>query len=221
MTDHRIACIALGALLLFGVPAQAETPDSIQWEDLIPEDRLPVNPIKRLSPDRWTEFEEVFWVRTLDREARQHVIPEILANAESFERTLRGEGVDFDTLIAEYAAWKTAMEQRGSVLVDSLDGKPIRMPGYLLPLDFFPDGQNDFLLVPYLGACIHVPPPPPNQIVFVRTAKPFVVRELHTPVWVTGRMSAKSSTRALFFVDGTADIDVGYALLGDDVQPYE
>ena len=221
MTARRIARIALGSLLLFAVPALAETPDSLQWEDLIPETRIPENPIKRLSPDRWTEFEEVFWVRTLDPEARQHVVPEILANAEIFERKLSGEGVDIDTMIADYAAWKTAVDQRGSVLVDSLDGKPIRMPGYLLPLDFSPDGQNDFLLVPYLGACIHVPPPPPNQIVFVQTTEPFVVRELYTPVWVTGQMSTKSSTRALFFVDGTADIDVGYALLADDVQPYE
>ena len=68
---------------------------------------------------------------------------------------------------------------------------------------------------------IHVPPPPPNQIVYVKTAEPFMVRELYTPVWVTGRMSTKSSTRALFFVDGTADIDVGYALRVEDIQPYE
>ena len=221
MTAHRLARIALGALLLFGSPAPAETPDSLQWEDLIPEAPIPENPVRRLSPDQWTEFEEVFWVRTLDPEALQHVIPEILENADIFERKLRGESVDIDTLIADYAAWKTAVETRGSVLVDSLDGKPIRMPGYLLPLNFSPDGQNEFLLVPYLGACIHVPPPPPNQIVFVETAKPFVVRELYTPVWVAGHMSTKSSTKALFFVDGTADIEVGYALLADDVQPYE
>ena len=221
MTPHRLARIAFGALLLFAVPALAETPESLQWKDLIPEAPIPENPMKRLSPDRWTQFEEFFWVRTLDPEARQHVVPKILADADEFERKLRGEGVDIDTMIADYAAWETAVNRRGSVLVDSLDGRPIRMPGYLLPLEFAPDGQNDFLLVPYLGACIHVPPPPPNQIVFVETAKPFVVRELYTPVWVTGQMSTKSSTRALFFVDGTADIDVGYALLADDVRPYE
>ena len=221
ITAHRLARIAFGTLLLFGVPALAETPDSLQWEDLIPEARIPENPIKRLSPDQWTEFEEVFWVRTLDPQARQHVVPEILANAEIFEGKLRGEGVDIDTMIADYAAWNTTVKRRGSVLVDTLDGKPIRMLGYLLPLDFSPDGQNEFLLVPYMGACIHVPPPPPNQIVFVKTAKPFVVRDLYTPVWVTGRMSTKSSTKALYFVDGTADIDVGYALLVEDIQPYE
>ena len=91
MTAHRLARITLGILLSFGVPALAETPDSLQWKDLIPEDRIPENPIKRLSPDRWTEFEEVFWVRTLEPEARQHVVPEILANAGTFERKLRGK----------------------------------------------------------------------------------------------------------------------------------
>ena len=46
------------------------------------------------------------------------------------------------------------------------------MPGYLLPLEFSGKLVSEFLLVPWVGACIHTPPPPPNQIVHVKTDKP-------------------------------------------------
>ena len=54
----------------------------------------------------------------------------------------------------------------------SLDGATVRLPGFIIPLDARRDGVLDeFLLVPYFGACIHVPPPPPNQLVYVRMAR--------------------------------------------------
>ena len=69
MTAHRLARIAFGALLWFAAPALAETPDSLQWKDLIPQAPIPENPIKRLSPDRWTEFEEAFTVFIAEKAA--------------------------------------------------------------------------------------------------------------------------------------------------------
>ena len=53
-------------------------------------------------------------------------------------------------------------------VVEELDGQTVRIPGYLLPLELIGDRVNEFLLVPYVGACIHVPPPPLNQIVSVK-----------------------------------------------------
>ena len=74
-------------------------------------------------------------------------------------------------------------------LVPELDGHVIKLPGYVLPLDFEGTLVKSFLLVPYVGACIHVPPPPPNQIVFVQLKQGFKSNELYAPVWVTGRIS--------------------------------
>ena len=45
---------------------------------------------------------------------------------------------------------------------------------------------SEFLLVPYFGACIHVPPPPANQIVYVTTETSFPTTKVFKPVWVTG-----------------------------------
>ncbi|MCW5723624.1 MAG: DUF3299 domain-containing protein [Maricaulaceae bacterium] len=76
-------------------------------------------------------------------------------------------------------------------VVEELNGRRIRMPGFVLPLDLEAGSVREFLLVPYFGACVHVPPPPPNQIVYVRSETPLRVEELWEPVWVEGVMSTE------------------------------
>lgn len=66
-------------------------------------------------------------------------------------------------------------------------GKPVKIPGFVVPLEF-DDYQTitQFFLVPFFGACIHVPPPPPNQIIFVESEKGFKLEALYDPIWVSG-----------------------------------
>ena len=66
-------------------------------------------------------------------------------------------------------------------MVKELDGKRVRIGGYVVPLDFEATNVKEFLLVPFVGACIHVPPPPPNQIIYVKSAKGFDVAGLVRP----------------------------------------
>jgi hypothetical protein len=73
-------------------------------------------------------------------------------------------------------------------VVTELDGKRVRIGGYVVPLDFEAATIKEFLLVPFVGACIHVPPPPPNQIIYVKTAKGFDVAGSFDPVYVTGTL---------------------------------
>jgi len=106
------------------------------------------------------------------------------------------------------AAWNKAP------VVQSLDGKRVKLPGFVVPLEG--DGQklSEFLLVPYYGACIHVPPPPPNQTVYVKVPKGDArIRRAFDTVWVTGVMSAKPFTSDL----ATA----GYQIQAESVTPYE
>ena len=78
-------------------------------------------------------------------------------------------------------AWEAAP------VVESLNNQMVKLSGFLVTLEG--DGQAvvEFLLVPFFGACIHVPPPPSNQIVLVRT-KPFKVKQMFQTVAVTGRL---------------------------------
>ena len=75
-------------------------------------------------------------------------------------------------------------------LVTDWVGDRVRLPGYVVPLDFEGTRVTGFLLVPYMGACIHVPPPPPNQIVYVRTKEPIEIDEIFEAVYATGTFEA-------------------------------
>jgi hypothetical protein len=79
----------------------------------------------------------------------------------------------------------------------ALDGSTLKIPGFIVPLDVGKDGLvTEFFLVPYFGACIHVPPPPPNQIVYVRMNKGIALDSIYEAYWVVGRMKvSRKATR--------------------------
>ena len=80
----------------------------------------------------------------------------------------------------------------GTEPVLELDGKFVKLPGFIVPLDSDEGGRLDeFLLVPYFGACIHVPPPPPNQIVYVRLEKPHQIDDIWEPYWIIGTIKTE------------------------------
>ena len=95
--------------------------------------------------------------------------------------------------------------------VPELAGVRARLPGFVVPLDTVDDKVASLLLVPYFGACIHQPPPPPNQIVHVRFAEPIVLESMYTPVWITGVMKLERYS-------GLAES--GYAMEGQGVEEY-
>jgi hypothetical protein len=104
-----------------------------------------------------------------------------------------------------------------------LDGRQVALSGYLLPLDFSGKSVSDFLLVPYVGACIHVPPPPPNQIVFahLKTAMKFEMDELFKPLQVFGTIKVQSMKKNLFLVDGSDNVNIGYGMAVDKIEDYK
>ena len=95
-------------------------------------------------------------------------------------------------------------------VVTELDGKRVRIGGYVVPLDFEATTVKEFLLVPFVGACIHVPPPPPNQIVYVKTAKGFDVEGSFDPVYVTGALKVASQYTGL--------AETGYSIEAEKVE---
>lgn len=72
-------------------------------------------------------------------------------------------------------------------VIAEMNNKAIRIPGFIVPLEFNDEQRiNQFFLVPYFGACIHLPPPPPNQIIFVSSETGIEINELFDPVWISG-----------------------------------
>lgn len=73
--------------------------------------------------------------------------------------------------------------------VKELDGRKGRIAGYVVPIETNEAGElTSFFLVPYFGACIHVPPPPPNQIVYAKLDKAIPVPDMYAPQWVEGTL---------------------------------
>jgi hypothetical protein len=99
-------------------------------------------------------------------------------------------------------------------VVEALDGQRVRLPGFVVPLETDATEIAEFLLVPYFGACIHVPPPPANQTVHVVTADGAAYRgELFDTVWVEGRMRVEPFSNELG--------DAGYRIEDAEVSFYE
>ena len=73
---------------------------------------------------------------------------------------------------------------------ENLDGAMIRIPGFVVPLEFDEEQTiSQFFLVPYFGACLHMPPPPPNQIILVNAPKGIQMSALYDPFWIEGQLS--------------------------------
>lgn len=109
--------------------------------------------------------------------------------------------------------WRPVFDANATKLNEALHGAYVRLPGFIVPLEIGADGVTEFVLVPYVGACIHTPPPPPNQLVLVRTIDPWPSDDLWDPVWVVGRMSTQLMS--------TEIAETGYALTAEKMEPYE
>ena len=160
--------ISILPLALITLSTQAETAREVGWEDLVPTTADFDDPFEKLTEDQLYELGLV--VRTRERKARgaTDISEETLAAAAEAEEKLRADKVDIEGLLARREEITEKRRARAEAVNTELDGQNVRIPGYLLPLDFDGKKVTEFLLVPYVGACIHVPPPPPNQIVHVR-----------------------------------------------------
>lgn len=94
-----------------------------------------------------------------------------------------------------------------------LNGSYVKIPGFVIPLEGDENTITEFLLVPYFGACIHVPPPPPNQIIYVKFPKGAPVQQLWDVVYVIGKLETQTLDHEL--------AQTGYTMLGDTIEEYD
>ncbi|MEO0398872.1 MAG: DUF3299 domain-containing protein [Pseudomonadota bacterium] len=173
---YLILAFLCGPLSAAGVTA-AEPPRTINWEELMPDGDT-------------EELERQY-------EAYYASITQKIAGQSSQSLFDAGDAGGYGG-IAE-GSELDVMPQLGTFnVVKELDGAHIRIPGFVLPFEYSADGKiEEFLLVPYFGACIHTPPPPPNQIVYVVADKPVPLGEQWEPIWATGVLRAKSNINDL------------------------
>jgi len=98
-------------------------------------------------------------------------------------------------------------------VVEALNGQSVSLPGFVVPLEGDSEVITEFLLVPYFGACIHVPPPPPNQIVHVTVKGGVPIESLYDAIVVTGVISTETWSGEI--------AQVGYKMKAVGVAPFE
>ena len=97
--------------------------------------------------------------------------------------------------------------------VPALDGLRVKIPAYITPLEYdFQSSIKEFLLVPYVGACMHTPPPPANQVVFAESEKVIQFEGMYEAVWATGVIRTETVQSEL--------AETGYRLEVEKIQPY-
>ena len=134
----------------------------------------------------------------------------------------------FDTLIEKYdisnlsdddpraLALKEELQTlwKEAPVVQDLNGKVVKLPGFVVPLEMDAQAIRAFLLVPYYGACIHTPPPPANQTIHVVTEQNQAYKgRLFDTVWVTGTLKVERLSSELG--------EAGYRIEAHKVEPYQ
>lgn len=221
---HGIA-LAMAVLSLCCGGAFSEDVTQLKWEMLVP----PTEPLTN-SPDQLPYEQQLalrnvlYWKGHPSGDVSEELAlqrDEAKKRVDAERENLAKHGVDLDALYEQYVAWATEVERRGTLTEQKYDGKRVAIAGYLLPLDFDPAGTTEFLLVPYFGACIHEPPPPPNQVIYLKSSAPYAPAALFEGVMITGIMRVQSEKKELSLIDGSDEVASGYLLEGESIVPYQ
>ena len=135
---------------------------TIEWSDLIPQDELDIllNP-----PDYMADIQDGSIEDQIDSQLRN---TNALDSEDRYQQALVSTNIR-----------------------PEMDGKAIRIPGFIVPLEFNSEQTiTEFFLVPYFGACLHMPPPAPNQIIYVKHSGGIQLSALYDPFWITGVLRA-------------------------------
>lgn len=238
MTKVRLLLFCLSCTWVIAANAATDAVQSgdgvqeINWDRMIPDVSAELTEsVKSLQGemDALTEAQQEIYFQIEDEQSlRRRIDAGFVAQERLFprekallEKNLGETNPDMVALWKRVKATRKRIDVESTRVDDSLDGIKVRMPGYVLPLEM--DGSNvrEFLLVPFVGACIHVPPPPANQMVFVQADESFASDGLYEAVWVEGVITTNAGSHALSLVDGERSVSTGYSLRATRITRHE
>ena len=199
--------------------ATTERAQQITWRDLVPQVEVYNDPFLELTPEQKLDLVVVSRTRQI-QSVGVDITPEQTERLNNALKRLGKDNIDVDGLLALRAEIAAKRKHAMEAVNETLNEQQVRLAGYVLPLEMDGLKITEFLLVPYVGACIHEPVPPANQIVLVTFAHGIEVEGQFTPVWVQGKMSTQIGTTKLYLIDGHADIPRSYTLEADAIELY-
>lgn len=213
---HIFVMLILGLVLL-----NAGEYKHIDWSNLQGKMEAYDDPFKALNEDQIYHLSIYARITEMEKVSPKRVSEGMRDEAKKAEATLKKEGIDVSYLLSQREHIKNMRTKAASTVNADLNNTNISMSGFMLSLEFNKGMTKKFLLVPTVGACIHTPPPPLNQIVFVETTKPIEAGSRFKAVTVSGKMITENMSNNLFLVDGESDIKSGYRILTDDVVDFK
>lgn len=94
-----------------------------------------------------------------------------------------------------------------------LDGQWIKIPGFIVPIESEENEKvTEFFIVPYFGACLHLPPPPPNQIIYASYPQGIELTSLYDAFWISGKLNTEVMTNEV--------AQAAYTMRAVKVEPY-
>ena len=202
------------SLTAVSLPTYANTAVALEWQDLNSAAQEVTLEMPDLTDQQMRLLQGVIAMSASKEEQVQQ-------QAVEFKETLKEQGINADEVIALRDEYMQTMKASAEAITTEFDGKKVRVPGFIVPLEFS-EGMTatEFLLVPVAGACIHMPPPPANQIVRVSFPEGFQVQNVQYPVWVEGDFSSNKVTEEVFLVDGKSNLTMGYEMNASMIEDY-
>lgn len=163
------------------------------------------------------DYQQIQWIALLPDEdlkaLTEDPVPDSVIEGSVADRINSALSMDIDDPISSYERALVSVRVRGE-----FDGRKIKLPGYVVPLDMTDDGKaTTFFLVPFFGACLHLPPPPPNQIIYASYPPGLSIDDLQMPYWIEGTLATKQETNDLATAAYSATVDKLYQFqAGDD-----
>lgn len=211
-----LVMLILGCVLL-----NAAEYKTIGWEDLQGKVEAYDDPFKQLTEEQIYNISIYARISKMDKVTPKRVSEGMRKEVKKAEETLKKEGVNIAYLLSQREHIKEMRKKTASAVNLDLNNTNISMSGFMLALDLKEGKTNEFLLVPTVGACIHTPPPPMNQIVYVTINKAVKAGLRFEAVTISGKIISKNMSSNLFLVDGKSDINSGYTMQADKVVKFK
>lgn len=182
------------------------------WEDLKPQLEFK-DPFKDLNLSQLYKLKQLDIYYTREKDSEINLTTDEINRKKEIEGELKSQNVDYEYIFENKDKIIEMRKKQYTGLNTKLDNEFIELSGYLLPLNFNKEKANEFLLVPWVGACIHTPPPPKNQIIFIKSKEWINATTMFEPVLISGQLSVKEGKSNLFLVDGESQIETGYRIM--------
>ena len=221
LSAFLLSCaLIIGLECLLPLPAIAQS--AITWDDLQAHSTHLKNPYEQLTQEQTYQLSSLYqlkeWVKENQPAPDSYEVEEI----QRIEQSFVDDGLDTNKLLIHVDDARAYWRSQSKITNPDLEERLVQLSGYVLPLGESNQKRkqvSEFLLVPYVGACIHVPPPPPNQVIHI---KPDVAIEnpgLFSSVLATGTIRTHMGSYELFQVDGSRTVEVSYAMDLDAIAP--